>query len=189
MADEAPAKDTTVTEPVVEDGKLEQPKTVPAERLSEVSAQKNAFKEEAEKANAKLAEYEADKKKVRDAQLIEDGEFKTAIAERDATIETLTTERDTAVKKWDNYESVRREAKTSGLTDEDKAMAMKIEDLTDFESFVDRISETKLPSADNRNASVVSTDGKLKPITDQTPREQRDTHEDRLAHYRDRNNA
>ncbi len=177
---ETPVKETTVTEPVVEDDK---PKTVPYDRFSEVIAKGKTETERANTAEEKLAALEADKEKVRKAKLEKDGEHKTLLDEANATIETLTSERNTAVEWRTDYETTRRETLTSDLSGDDKAMAMKIPDLTDMEAFVNRISEPKLPGTDTRHAnSGIKSD--LKPIAEMSDKEQLDTHAARLASYR-----
>ena len=180
MSEETQVEETTVTEPVVEDDK---PKTVPYVRFSEVIAKGKTETERANVAEEKLAALEADKEKVRKAKLEKDGEHKTLLAEANTTIETLTSERNTAVEWRKDYETNRREALTSDLSEVDKAMAMKIPDLTDMEAFVDRISESKLPGTDTRPANS-GLSGGLKPIAEMSDKERRETHAARLAQYR-----
>ena len=176
---ETPVKETTVTEPVVEDVK---PKTVPYDRFSEVIAKGKAEGERANAAEEKLAALESDKEKVRKAQLEKQGEYKTLLAEADSKIETLTSERNSAVEWRTDYETNRREALTSKLSEDDKAIAMKITDLTDMEAFVNRISDPKLPGTDTRpaNSGIKST---LKSISEMSDKERRDTHAARLGQY------
>ena len=130
-----------------------------------------------------MAEQSADKEKVRKAQLEKQGEYKTLHEEDQKTIETLTSERNTAVEWRTDYESTRRETLTSDLSEDDKAMAMKIPDLTDMEAFVDRISIPKLPGTDTRPANS-RTNLNLKPIAEMSDKEQRETHAARLAQYK-----
>ena len=183
MADEKQVQETTVTEPAPEGDKPEPPQTVPYNRFAEVIAKGKSETERADVAEKKLAAQDADKKRVRDAKLLEDGEFKTAIAERDAEIETIKSERDTAVTKWNDHEALRREAlnQTEGLTDDDKAMAERM-GIGDAELFVTRISNIKdSPGTDTRKAARVGVT--LKPMSEMTAQEIRDTHDARKAQY------
>jgi len=171
----------TVTAPVVEDDK---PKTVPYERLSEMAAQKNAALEEAKNARAELEKINTDREKVRKAQLEKQGEFKTLLEESNTKIESLTTRAETAEGKWDKYETGRRTTLTEGLSEEDKALAMKMNDLTDMEAFVVRIAGKDIStSTDTRRGANKLPDGKLKPLTEMTDQEKRDTHDVRKAQY------
>lgn len=181
MSDETTDQVATVTAPVIEDDK---PKTVPYERFSEVVAQRKVAAEDAKEAREELATINADREKVRKAGLEKQGEFKTLLEESKAENESLKTRAETAEDKWDKYETSRREALTAELNDEDKALAMKMTDLTDMEAFIKRIAGNNSTSTDTRRVVNNLPDGKLKPIADMSDKEQRDSHEARLASYK-----
>ena len=180
MSKETTDQVATVTAPVIEDDK---PKTVPYERFSEVVAQRKAAADEATKAREELATINADREKVRKAGLEKQGEFKTLLEESKAENESLKTRAETAEDKWDKYETSRREALTAELSDEDKALAMKMTDLTDMEAFIKRIAGNNSTSTDTRRVANNLPDGKLKPIAEMTDKEQFETHAARLASY------
>ncbi len=176
----------TETTPAVEG---EKPKTVPYERLSEMAAQKNAAIEDAKKAREELDKINADRDKVRKAQLEKQGEFKTLHEEDQTKIETLTKERDEAVTHWSEHLTKRSDALKSRMDeakvdDETKGIAMKIADLDDRETFINRITnETISTSTDTRRGANQIEGGKLKPLTEMTDQERRETHEARIAQY------
>ncbi len=181
MLEETTDQAATVTAPVVEDDK---PKTVPYERLSEVVSQKNAAIEDAKKAREELTKINADREKVRKAELEKQGEYKTLLEESNAKIESFTTRAESAEDKWDKYETSHREALTAELSKEDKALAMKMGDLTDMEAFVKRIAGKEITTGtDTRRTANRLKDGKLKPLTEMTDQEKRDSHEARIAQY------
>ena len=71
------------------------------------------------------------------------------------------------------------------VDDETKGIAMKIVDLDDRETFINRITnETISTSTDGRRAANQSPNGKLKPLTEMTDQEKRDTHQARMDQYR-----
>ncbi len=154
------------------------PQSVPYDRFSEVIAKGKAETARADAAEKKLKEQEADREKVRKKQLEEQGEEKTLRLEAEgklATAEAKATE-------WDQYQSDRREALTKDLSDEDKAIAETIPDLSGLESFVTRIQPENLPSTDNRT-SARTGQATLKPIAEMSDKEQRETHKERLGSY------
>ncbi len=181
MSEETTDQVATETAPVVEDDK---PKTVPYERLSEVVSQKNAALKVATEAREELTKINADREKVRKAELEKQGEYKTLLEESTAKIESLTTRAESAEGKWDKYETSRREALTAELSKEDKELAMKMGDLTDMEAFVKRIAGKDIStSTDTRRTANMLIDGNLKPLSEMTDQEKRDTHDARISQY------
>ena len=186
MSDETTEQVATVTAPVVEDDK---PKTVPYERLSEVVALKNAAIEDAKKAREELNKINSDREKVRKTQLEKQGEYKVLHEEDTAKVESLTKERDEAVANWSNHLTKRSDALTSRMDeakvdDETRGIAMKIADLEDREAFINRITnETISTGTDTRRGANKIEKGKLKPLTEMSDQERRDTHEARIAQY------
>lgn len=187
MSEATTEQAVTETTPVVEDDK---PKTVPYERLSEMAAQKNAALADAKVAREELEKINTDRDKVRKAQLEKQGEFKILHEENVAKVESLTKERDEAVKHWSDHLAKRGDALKSKMDeakvdDETKGIAMKIVDLDDRETFINRITnETISTSTDGRRAANQIANGKLKPLTEMTDQEKRDTHQARMDQYR-----
>lgn len=178
------AQETTGTEPVKQDDK----QTDPVEkRLSQMAAQKNEAREAQATAEKKLADYEADRAKVRDAKLIEDGELKTALQERDDKIEALTGDLNKVSGLWDAHVSHKTEALNTEMDDakfddKTKELAMKYTDLDDREDFIKLFkTEKDLPRANTARAGGVKT--LLKPLAEMTDQEKRDTHETRIGQY------
>ncbi len=186
MSDDTTGKETTVTEPVIKD---EKPETVPYSRLSEMAAQKNAAKAEAEEARAELDKIKADREKVREAELEKQGEYKTLLEEANAKITNLTTELGGVKTKWDTHEAKRRETVNSieGLTEDDKKFMADL-GIDAAEAFAVRVANVKpIIGTDTRRSATHNGDAKpLKSFAEMTDKEKRDTHTQRLAQYTDK---
>tara|TARA_R100000353_G_scaffold139734_1_gene99504 strand:+ start:62 stop:418 length:357 start_codon:yes stop_codon:yes gene_type:complete len=97
----AQSNDNAVNNPTTEGSKNND---VPYDRFQEVNAQKNDWKSQAETAMSKLKEYEAEQAKAREAKMVQNEEYKTLLAEKDAEIAKLTE----VSTQWNNYQEETR---------------------------------------------------------------------------------
>ena len=105
---------------------------VPYDRFQEVNTQKNDWKAQAEKANEKLAEIESKNAKAREAKMVENEEFKTLIAEKDATITKLTE----VQNQWNTYQEETRTGLMDKLPENRREFADGM-DLSKLQKFVE----------------------------------------------------
>ena len=120
---------------------------IPYDRFQEVNAQKNDWKAQAESATAKLAEIEAKNAKAREAKMVENEEFKTLLAEKDATISKLTE----VQTQWNTYQEETRTNLMDKLPENKREFAEGM-DLSKLQKFV----ETEVQSV-NANAGKTNS--------------------------------
>ncbi|HEA68295.1 MAG TPA: hypothetical protein ENI07_15970 [Desulfobacterales bacterium] len=177
-----PVKETTVTDPAPVGDK---PESIPYDRFKAVNDEKKALAEQVTEMKTEQDKTKADQEKIRKAQLEKQGEYKTLLEEANASLETVTSERDTAVLYRTDHEAKRREAinSTKGLTEEDKVAAEDMP-IDAAENFITRLYHTEIkPGTDTRPANS-RTNVDLKSIAEMSDKERRETHEQRLAQYR-----
>ena len=170
-ADESGVKDDSVTKDVKDDVR----QNPLYERVQDLTAKNKRLEGEMEK-------IESDRTKVKRAEQEKQGEYKTLLKEVDERLETVLKERDVAVEKWATFEKSEREELSKDLSDDDKAIAAKLE-LTDMRKFITRIAGNNSTSTDTRRVANNLPEGKLKPIAEMSDKEQFDTHKARLASY------
>tara|TARA_R110000824_G_scaffold96216_8_gene230675 strand:+ start:287 stop:853 length:567 start_codon:yes stop_codon:yes gene_type:complete len=138
------SNDNAVNNPSTEAGKNND---VPYDRFKDVNEQKNDWKSQAETANAKLKEFEASQAKAREAKMVENEEFKTLLAEKDAQITKLTD----VSNQWNTYQE---ETRTSlmGKLPEGKREFGEGMDLTKLQKFVETEVQSVNPNAGKTNS-------------------------------------
>lgn len=138
------SNDNTVKNPNTEVSKNND---VPYDRFAEVNTQKNDWKAQAETANAKLAEYEAQAAKAREAKMVQNEEYKTLLAEKDAEIAKLTD----VSNQWNAYQEETRTSLMEKLP-EDKRQFGEGMDLTKLQKFVETEVQAVNPNAGKTNS-------------------------------------
>ena len=121
---------------------------IPYDRFQEVNAQKNDWKAQAESANTKLAEIEAKNAKAREAKMVENEEFKTLLAEKDATISKLTE----VQTQWNTYQEETRTNLMDKLPENKREFADGM-DLSKLQKFVETEVQAVNPNAGKTNSS------------------------------------
>jgi len=140
----AQSNDNAVNNPTTEGSKNND---VPYDRFQEVNAQKNDWKSQAETAMSKLKEYEAEQAKAREAKMVQNEEYKTLLAEKDAEIAKLTE----VSNQWNNYQEETRASLMEKLP-EDKRQFGEGMDLTKLQKFVDTEVQSVNPNAGKTNS-------------------------------------
>lgn len=140
----AQSNDNAVNNPTTEGSKNND---VPYDRFQEVNAQKNDWKSQAETAMSKLKEYEAEQAKAREAKMVQNEEYKTLLAEKDAEIAKLTE----VSNQWNNYQEETRTSLMEKLP-EDKRQFGEGMDLTKLQKFVDTEVQSVNPNAGKTNS-------------------------------------
>ncbi len=138
------SNDNTVNNPNTEVSKNND---VPYDRFAEVNTQKNDWKAQAETANAKLAEYEAQAAKAREAKMVQNEEYKTLLAEKDAEIAKLTD----VSNQWNAYQEETRTSLMEKLPEEKRQFGEGM-DLTKLQKFVETEVQAVNPNAGKTNA-------------------------------------
>lgn len=112
---------------------------VPQWRVNELVKERNSLR-------AKLEDIETKQEEARKKKLEKDGELQTLLDEEKA--ERVKFE--DRAKKWDEYQTNRRETLMEKLSDEDKVIAESISDLNSLESFVERVTKNPaVPATDD----------------------------------------
>ncbi len=151
-------------------------------RVAELTAKNKALAES-------LTKIEEDRAKVRAAALKKQGEFETLYKEAEAKTEATASERDDYKKKWDGHVKTQTEAVDAlmdaiKIDETDRKMAMQFDDLDLRKAFVERIAGKDIStSTDTRRTANMLKDGKLKPLSEMTDQEKRDTHDARISQY------
>tara|TARA_Y100001938_G_scaffold37132_2_gene51284 strand:- start:797 stop:1363 length:567 start_codon:yes stop_codon:yes gene_type:complete len=140
----AQSNDNAVNNPTTEGSKNND---VPYDRFQEVNTQKNDWKSQAETAMSKLKEYEAEQAKAREAKMVQNEEYKTLLAEKDAEIAKLTE----VSNQWNNYQEETRTSLMEKLP-EDKRQFGEGMDLTKLQKFVDTEVQSVNPNAGKTNS-------------------------------------
>ena len=120
---------------------------VPQSRVSEISAQKNEWKAQAETANAKLAEFEEKAAKAREAKMVENEEYKTLLAEKDTEIAKLTD----VSNQWNTYQEETRTSLMEKLPEGKREFGEGM-DLSKLQKFVDSEVQAVNPNAGKTNS-------------------------------------
>ena len=113
------SNDNAVNNPTSEGSKTNE---VPYDRFAEVNTQKNEWKSQAETAMSKLAEIEAGQVKAREAKMVENEEYKTLLAEKDATIAKLTD----VSNQWNTYQEETRTSLMEKLHEDKRENLLKL---------------------------------------------------------------
>ena len=137
--------DNAVNNPTSEGSKTNE---VPYDRFAEVNTQKNEWKAQAETANAKLAEFETKAAKAREAKMVENEEYKTLLAEKDAQISKLTE----VSNQWNTYQEETRTSLMEKLP-EDKREFGEGMDLSKLQKFVETEVQSVNPNANKTNSA------------------------------------
>ena len=137
--------DNAVNNPTSEGSKTNE---VPYDRFAEVNTQKNEWKAQAETANAKLAEFETKAAKAREAKMVENDEYKTLLAEKDAEISKLTD----VSNQWNTYQEETRTSLMEKLP-EDKREFGEGMDLSKLQKFVETEVQSVNPNANKTNSA------------------------------------
>ena len=137
--------DNAVNNPTSEGSKTNE---VPYDRFAEVNTQKNEWKAQAETANAKLAEFETKAAKAREAKMVENDEYKTLLAEKDAQISKLTE----VSNQWNTYQEETRTSLMEKLP-EDKREFGEGMDLSKLQKFVETEVQSVNPNANKTNSA------------------------------------
>ena len=139
------SNDNAVNNPTTEGSKNND---VPYDRFAEVNTQKNEWKVQAEEANAKLADFEAKAAKAREAKMVENDEYKTLLAEKDAQISKLTE----VSNQWNTYQEETRTSLMEKLP-EDKREFGEGMDLSKLQKFVETEVQSVNPNANKTNSA------------------------------------
>ena len=139
------SNENAVNNPTSEGSKTNE---VPYDRFAEVNTQKNEWKAQAETANAKLAEFETKAAKAREAKMVENDEYKTLLAEKDAQISKLTE----VSNQWNTYKEETRTSLMEKLP-EDKREFGEGMDLSKLQKFVETEVQSVNPNANKTNSA------------------------------------
>ena len=139
------SNENAVNNPTSEGSKTNE---VPYDRFAEVNTQKNEWKAQAETANAKLAEFETKAAKAREAKMVENDEYKTLLAEKDAQISKLTE----VSNQWNTYQEETRTSLMEKLP-EDKREFGEGMDLSKLQKFVETEVQSVNPNANKTNSA------------------------------------
>ena len=139
------SNENAVNNPTSEGSKTNE---VPYDRFAEVNTQKNEWKAQAETANAKLAEFETKAAKAREAKMVENDEYKTLLAEKDAEISKLTD----VSNQWNTYQEETRTSLMEKLP-EDKREFGEGMDLSKLQKFVETEVQSVNPNANKTNSA------------------------------------
>ena len=120
---------------------------VPYDRFAEVNTQKNEWKAQAETANAKLAEFETKAAKAREAKMVENDEYKTLLAEKDAQISKLTD----VSNQWNTYQEETRTSLMEKLPEGKREFGEGM-DLSKLQKFVETEVQAVNPNAGKTNS-------------------------------------
>tara|TARA_R110002020_G_scaffold373150_2_gene584602 strand:+ start:387 stop:974 length:588 start_codon:yes stop_codon:yes gene_type:complete len=138
------SNDNAVNNPTSEGSKTNE---VPYDRFAEVNTQKNEWKAQAETANAKLAEFETKAAKAREAKMVENDEYKTLLAEKDAEISKLTD----VSNQWNTYQEETRTSLMEKLPEGKREFGEGM-DLTKLQKFVETEVQSVNPNAGKTNS-------------------------------------
>ena len=133
------SNDNAVNNPTTEGSKNND---VPYDRFAEVNTQKNDWKAQAETANAKLAEFETKAAKAREAKMVENDEYKTLLAEKDAEISKLTE----VSNKWNTFQEETRTSLMEKLPEGKREFGEGM-DLSKLQKFVETEVQAINPNA------------------------------------------
>ena len=139
------SNENAVNNPTSEGSKTNE---VPYDRFAEVNTQKNEWKAQAETANAKLAEFETKAAKAREAKMVENDEYKTLLAEKDAQISKLTE----VSNQWNTYQEETRTSLMEKLP-EGKSEFGEGMDLSKLQKFVETEVQSVNPNAGKTNSA------------------------------------
>ena len=139
------SNENAVNNPTSEGSKTNE---VPYDRFAEVNTQKNEWKAQAETANAKLAEFEAKAAKAREAKMVENDEYKTLLAEKDAQISKLTE----VSNQWNTYQEETRTSLMEKLPEGKREFGEGM-DLTKLQKFVETEVQSVNPNAGKTNSA------------------------------------
>ena len=120
---------------------------VPYDRFAEVNTQKNEWKSQAETAMSKLAEIEAGQVKAREAKMVENEEYKTLLAEKDAKIANLTD----VSNQWNTYQEETRASLMEKLPEGKREFGEGM-DLVKLQKFVETEVQSVNPNAGKTNS-------------------------------------
>ena len=143
----AQSNENAVNNPTNEGSKTNE-NMVPQSRVSEISAQKNEWKAQAETANAKLAEFEEKAAKAREAKMVENEEYKTLLAEKDAEIANLTN----VSNQWNTYQEETRASLMEKLPEGKREFGEGM-DLSKLQKFVETEVQSVNPNANKTNSA------------------------------------
>ena len=139
------SNDNAVNNPSTEGSKNND---VPYDRFQEVNSQKNDYKSQAETAMSKLNEIESSQAKARDAKMVENEEFKTLLAERDAEIVKLTA----VSNQWNTYQEETRTSLMEKLPEGKREFGEGME-LAKLQKFVETEVQSVNPNAGKTNSA------------------------------------
>ena len=138
------SNENAVNNPTSEGSKTNE---VPYDRFAEVNTQKNEWKAQAETANAKLAEFETKAAKAREAKMVENEEYKTLLAEKDAEISKLTE----VSNKWNTFQEETRTSLMEKLPEGKREFGEGM-DLSKLQKFVETEVQAVNPNAGKTNS-------------------------------------
>jgi len=138
------SNDNAVNNPTTEGSKNND---VPYDRFQQVNSQKNSFAEENATLKAKLEEIAKGNEDARQAKMVENEEYKTLLAEKDAQITKLTE----VSNQWNTYQEETRTSLMEKLPEGKREFGEGM-DLTKLQKFV----ETEVQSV-NPNAGKTSS--------------------------------
>ena len=139
------SEENAVNNPTSEGSKTNE---VPYDRFAEVNTQKNEWKSQAETAMSKLAEIEAGQVKAREAKMVENEEYKTLLAEKDAKIANLTD----VSNQWNTYQEETRTSLMEKLPEGKREFGEGM-DLSKLQKFVETEVQSVTPNAGKTNAA------------------------------------
>jgi seryl-tRNA synthetase len=125
-------------------------------RLQKLEEENTKFKNEIKEIAGKRDELKGKLKEIEDKKLIDEGDTKKILGEREKELSELKTQFETVKKKadeFDSYKQTKREGLLAQIKDPDlKLVANEIQGLDKLETFVNKLNPTKIPDVDNGNA-------------------------------------